>query len=140
MFFQVEYKCEGCRQPRKCDKQLHLVRLPPILVIHLKRFYEDHSLGVWRKKQNFVDFALKDFSAGSYATWASGKANHHQTFGLYGVCNHFGTMEGGHYTAYCHSLVHGDWHKYDDDEVSRMSSPSSVVTSAAYILFYAALN
>ncbi len=35
--------------------------------------------------------------------------------------------------------VYGAWHKYDDHEVTKMSS-SGVTTSAAYILFYAAVN
>ncbi len=101
---EVEYSCERCRRPRKCDKQLHLARLPPILVVHLKRFYEDHSLGVWRKKQNFVEFD-NQFNAGEFVTWAGGRANYHCKYRLFAVCNHFGTMEGGHYTAYCYSQV-----------------------------------
>ena len=35
-------------------------------------------------------------------------------FNLYAVSNHYGTMEGGHYTAYCKSDITRGWHKYDD--------------------------
>ena len=30
------------------------------------------------------------------------------------VSNHFGSLEGGHYTAYCNSNVQRRWHKFDD--------------------------
>ena len=35
-------------------------------------------------------------------------------FNLYAVSNHFGSLEGGHYTAYCSSDVHKKWYKFDD--------------------------
>nr|CAD7399451.1 unnamed protein product [Timema cristinae] len=57
-------------------------------------------------------------------------------YNLYGVSNHYGTMEGGHYTAYCRNNVYGQWYKFDDQEVSELST-NDVRTGAAYILFYA---
>ena len=35
-------------------------------------------------------------------------------FNLYAVSNHFGSLEGGHYTAYCSSDVLKKWYKFDD--------------------------
>lgn len=32
------WNCPGCRAPRKASKRLTIARLPPILLIHLKRF------------------------------------------------------------------------------------------------------
>ena len=59
---------------------------------------------------------------------------------LYGVVNHSGSMESGHYTAVCcNSGNSGGWHKYDDEEVRQLNS-SAVQTSAGYILFYSAIN
>jgi len=91
-----------------------------------------------RKKQNYVDFDI-NLNADQYVTFCEGKLNRYRRYRLYAVCNHFGTMEGGHYTAYCHSDDHGKWHKYDDQYVTWMNE-ESVKTSAAYILFYAAVN
>ena len=60
-------------------------------------------------------------------------------FNLYAVSNHFGSLEGGHYTAYCSSDVLKRWYKFDDQDVSVMDA-ADVVTPAAYILFYTALE
>lgn len=58
------------------------------------------------------------------------------SYDLYGISNHYGTMEGGHYTAYCKNAECRKWYKFDDHEVSDIYD-SSVRTGAAYILFYA---
>ena len=56
---------------------------------------------------------------------------------LHGVCNHYGTIDGGHYTAFCRNSggSSGPWYKYDDHEVYELST-QAVKTSAAYVLFY----
>ena len=50
-----------------------------------------------------------------------------------------GSMEGGHYTAYCNVRSSGNWYKYDDHEVLDIHA-RDVVTPKAYILFYQATN
>lgn len=57
---------------------------------------------------------------------------------LFGPQNHYGGLDGGHYTAYCKSALKQRWYKFDDHEVSDIST-SSVKSSAAYILFYSTL-
>jgi len=64
----------------------------------------------------------------------------HCIYNLYGVSNHYGTMEGGHYTAYCKNTAYNKWYKFDDHEVSDISSSDDVSSGAAYILFYAAVE
>ena len=56
-------------------------------------------------------------------------------YDLYGVVNHYGTMNFGHYTAFCKDDAEGVWHTYDDQSVSSMKE-SQVITDAAYVLFY----
>lgn len=56
-------------------------------------------------------------------------------YDLYGVTNHFGSHFGGHYTAYCKN-IDGQWYEYNDSSVSPVSDPRSVVTDAAYVLYY----
>ena len=133
----VTYTCPKCKKARDCDKKFDIVKLPTILTVQLVRFYND---GLWRKKQNYIDFELQGMDFGQYVEACGGKLNHNKSFNLFAVCNHFGSMEGGHYTAYCHSKSVKRWFKYDDHEVTEMSSPRDVVTSAAYVLFYATSN
>jgi ubiquitin C-terminal hydrolase len=58
-------------------------------------------------------------------------------YDLLAVSNHSGSLTGGHYTAYCKEMLSqgATWHCYNDSNVSEMS-PSQVVTSSAYVLFY----
>ncbi|TTP59346.1 Ubiquitin carboxyl-terminal hydrolase 8 [Bagarius yarrelli] len=53
--------------------------------------------------------------------------------------NHYGGLDGGHYTAYCRNGTRQNWYKFDDHEVSEISTSSSVKSSAAYIFFYSSL-
>lgn len=60
-------------------------------------------------------------------------------FDLYAVSNHYGTIDGGHYTAFCKSSLNKVWNKFDDHEVYDLSR-ESVRSSAAYLLLYEASN
>ena len=60
-----DYKCELCKRSGKVTKKIDIVKLPPLLIIHLSRFY--HEGMYTRKKQNFVHFDLKNVNIGQYA-------------------------------------------------------------------------
>ncbi|XP_063104721.1 inactive ubiquitin carboxyl-terminal hydrolase 50 isoform X4 [Cavia porcellus] len=49
--------------------------------------------------------------------------------------NHFGDLDGGHYTASCRNSVTQAWYSFDDTRVSEIPAPL-VQTSMAYLLFY----
>ncbi|KAJ6216427.1 hypothetical protein RDWZM_007584 [Blomia tropicalis] len=57
------------------------------------------------------------------------------TYNLYGVCCHHGTMQGGHYTAYCKNPVDNCWYLFDDTKVIPVQE-EAVVSADAYLLFY----
>ena len=65
-----------------------------------------------RKKQNFVNFDLRNLNLSHYVV--PGFDNQFSHFNLYAVSNHFGNLEGGHYTAYASSDVLKKWYKFDD--------------------------
>ena len=56
-------------------------------------------------------------------------------YDLVGVSNHYGSLNGGHYTASCKSPATGDWYYYNDSSVSACSK-SKVVSPAGYLLWY----
>ena len=95
------------------------------VIFALRFLYE----GVWRQKiQTYVEFPLDGLMMPS-------RSNNDSRYQLYGVVNHYGTLEGGHYTAFSQNLNKYKWHRFDDQEVSQMN-PADVKTQAAYILFY----
>jgi len=56
-------------------------------------------------------------------------------YNLYGVVNHSGNVNFGHYTAYCKNWKTGKWYHFNDSSVSEISE-SEVVSNSAYLLFY----
>ncbi|KAH8294966.1 hypothetical protein KR018_004837 [Drosophila ironensis] len=140
MYFSGEriqgWNCPNCKTKRDAIKKLDISKLPPVLVVHLKRFYADPSnTGAYMKKQNYLRFPLENLEMAPYIARAESRTVTPKTYQLYAVSNHYGTMEGGHYTAFCKSANYGKWFKFDDQIVSSLDT-SNVVSSAAYILFY----
>ncbi|XP_041642666.1 ubiquitin carboxyl-terminal hydrolase 8 isoform X2 [Cheilinus undulatus] len=125
--------CRHCKAHRDSTKKLEIWKVPPILLVHLKRFsYE----GRWKQKlQTSVDFPLDCLDLAQYVI---GPKQNLKRYNLFGVSNHYGGLDGGHYTAYCKNAPKQRWYKFDDHEVSDIST-SSVKSSAAYILFYSSL-
>lgn len=81
------------------------MKLAPIVVIHLNRFGDTDG---WLQKQDTpVDFPLTGFDLKPYIVADSESRNPEQSndyrYSLYAMSNHYGTMERGHYTAYCKS-------------------------------------
>jgi ubiquitin carboxyl-terminal hydrolase 8 len=97
-------QCPKCRKRGHTLKKFHIWRFPHILVIHLKRF-ERHTGKLDKKLQNYVDFPLEGLNLGNFVTAPAGSNVPTSTsptlFDLFAVTNHYGTMDGGHYTAYC---------------------------------------
>ena len=89
--------------------------------------------------QNFVDFELDNINFGVYARAFQGKLNQFQKYTLRSICNHMGSLDSGHYTAFCKIQCSEKWAKFDDHKVSDINS-QDIVTHNAYILFYQALK
>ncbi|XP_053969324.1 ubiquitin carboxyl-terminal hydrolase 8 isoform X1 [Anastrepha ludens] len=141
MYFSGElihgWNCPNCKKKRDAVKKLDISKLPPVLVIHLKRFYADTDAvgNSYKKKQNYVRFPLENLDMTPYIAKSESRSATPKTYQLYGVSNHYGSMESGHYTAFCKSGNYGRWFKFDDQVVTPLDT-SNVVSSAAYILFY----
>ncbi|XP_038623001.1 ubiquitin carboxyl-terminal hydrolase 8 isoform X2 [Tachyglossus aculeatus] len=128
------FYCSHCKTRRDSLKKIEIWKLPPVLLVHLKRFsYE----GRWKQKlQTSVDFPLESLDLSPYVI---GSKSGLKRYNLFSVSNHYGGLDGGHYTAYCKNAARQRWFKFDDHEVSDISV-SSVKSAAAYILFYTSLE
>ncbi|KAF5351330.1 hypothetical protein D9758_008023 [Tetrapyrgos nigripes] len=144
------WDCPQCKTKRPAAKQLSLARLPPILVIHLKRFEANGRFS--DKVDTFVDFPLKALDMTGYMPASTGIAGAGAGAGvsvsspddprtqvppyrydLYGVTNHVGNLSSGHYTAFVASR---DKWMYCDDSVVKTVDSKQVVSQKAYVLFY----
>ena len=107
--------------------------LPKILIICFKRFVKDSYR--WRKNEEFIDFPINNLNMGEFMV---GPDKEHSKYDLFAVSQHYGSTGRGHYTAICKNYD-GKWYNYDDSSVSS-ASPSDVVSSASYVLFYRRKN
>lgn len=56
-------------------------------------------------------------------------------YDLYSISNHYGSLNGGHYTAFAQNPVNKKWYEFDDTDVSKADS-GKIISKAAYVLFY----
>ncbi|NXA04066.1 UBP31 hydrolase, partial [Sapayoa aenigma] len=148
------WRCPHCKQLQQGSITLSLWTLPDVLIIHLKRFRQEGDRRM--KLQNMVKFPLSGLDMTphvvkrSQSSWSLpshwspwrrpyglGRDPEDYIYDLYAVCNHHGTMQGGHYTgkSYCKNSIDGQWYCFDDSEVQQLSE-SEVCKQTAYILFY----
>ena len=55
-------------------------------------------------------------------------------YDLYGVVNHYGSLGGGHYTAFCQNFINKKWYEFNDSRVSEIRR-GDIVTGDSYVLF-----
>jgi len=155
-----EAYCSKCQEFRVQTKAMSVWRLPPVMIIHLKRFQFNQQIK--RKLREYVHFPLEglDFSEVVASDWSS-QANDNDTdnddrkdgkgddnfrpdshdgrkeslYDLYAVVHHQGALSGGHYVASLKSEVDGKWRLFNDGQIYDVES-GDVVHDSAYILFY----
>ena len=120
-----KWLCEKCNEKKNANKRLLLWSTPKILIICLKRF------NISRKINKHIDFPIEGLDLKDYCI---GYDKNNSKYNLYGVCNHSGNLNGGHYYAYCKNL-NSKWYMYNDSRVIEIDK-SKVVTNNAYCLFY----
>uniref|UniRef100_F1KVS2 Ubiquitin carboxyl-terminal hydrolase n=1 Tax=Ascaris suum TaxID=6253 RepID=F1KVS2_ASCSU len=122
--------CSRCKEHQHATKKLDLWKLPPVLIIHLKRF---HFTRWSREKIDIpVEFPLTGLDLTSRVVDEKfGKA----VYDLIAVSNHAGGLGGGHYWAWARNG--DDWYDFNDASVSAMPQPNDpIVSKEAYVLFY----
>ncbi|XP_029616593.1 ubiquitin carboxyl-terminal hydrolase 15 isoform X4 [Salmo trutta] len=122
--------CPNCKVHQQATKKLDLWSLPPVLVVHLKRF--SYSRYMRDKLDSLVDFPLGDMEMSEFLIDPNAGPCRYD---LIAVSNHYGGMGGGHYTAYAKNKDDDKWYNFDDSSVSP-ANKDQIVSKAAYVLFY----
>ena len=84
------------------------------------------------KNQILVNFPLNNLNLSKYVI---GYDKENYVYDLYGVCNHSGSVLGGHYTAFVKN-ANNKWYHYNDTIVSEVSLETQIITPKAYCFFY----
>lgn len=130
------WKCPKCKDERNATKKFDISRLPPILVIALKRF--THEEDSWlQKKENLVTYPLEDLDMERFTI--KGSEQRYKRYNLYAMSTHTGTLRAGHYKAICRNHITNKWHMFDDQTVEALPAHSVRNNPEVYILFYNAV-
>ncbi len=119
---------EKTNKKETVDKGIAFWSFPDILVIDFKRF-SNHN----RKNQNMVHFPRENLDLTKYVV---GYNKDSYKYDLYGICNHTGSVQGGHYFAYV-KVNDTEWFEFNDTNVTKLNDAENKVHSPmAYCLFY----
>ena len=108
------------------QKELKFWSFPTVLVIDLKRFSND-----MKKNSVYVSFP----TTLDLRKYVIGYNKDTYIYDLYAVCNHSGSLLGGHYTA-CVKNANGKWYHFNDTSVTPIRDVTRMQTNKAYCLFY----
>jgi len=86
------------------------------------------------KVTDLVDYPLEGLDMRQHAMCYAGEAKP-VNYDLYAISNHFGGLNGGHYTATCQNPIDKQWYNFNDGSVSTRNE-DEVVCDSAYLLFY----
>jgi len=116
---------ESTGQKEPVYKSIQLWKVPPLLVLCLKRFHDAR-----RKNTQLCVFTdvldMKPYMIHSKQS----------LYDLYGVACHVGQMQGGHYYAYVKNAMTGSWFLCNDATCTPVKDLQEIVGPAAYCLFY----
>lgn len=134
--------------PVDATKQVFIESLPPVLVLHLKRFFYDEAAGGVQKNSKEVGYS-EVLQVGGDMVSPARRADGPVTYRLFGVVYHHGRYAtGGHYTVDVLRQDGSSWVHFDDtifhtvpsEHVGRRAgqniSSSVGHDGLAYLLFY----
>jgi len=128
--------CSQCKDSVQAKKKMEIIKSPPILILHLKRFKARANgvvSGTGGRLNTIIEFPLKGLDLSKYIKNADAK--NEPIYDLYAISNHYGSTGFGHYTAFAWNKENNAWYRFDDAHVSKIEE-NEVCSSAAYVLFY----
>jgi len=136
------YICSKTKQEVEASRNLSLEELPPILILHLKRFVYNGTTGGCQKVMKQVDFSV-DLEIGRDILSVPSKSKYtskQRQYKLFGVVYHNGReATKGHYVTDVYHTGYASWLHCDDSIIQPtaeqlVTSPNP--SSTPYILFY----
>lgn len=126
-----QWRCPRCKRRVDASKKIDIWKLPPVLVVHLKRFEFDTRTGRFRKIQADIRTPLTV----DLTEFVTTEQREPLVYDVICVANHTGQYHSGHYTATCKHPVDGKFYHFDDDEVTEVRNTDNVTSQGAYVLF-----
>ena len=96
------------------------------MIIQLKRFKNN------RKITSYIEFPVNNLDLHKVIL---NKESNHLKYDLFAICNHYGSLAYGHYTAFAKNYFSEKWYCFDDSQVMEIDE-AEIVSQNAYVLFY----
>lgn len=133
LYFSIEYiefesKCTRCNKIEKHKKELKISRPPEILILSLQRV----DLFTGKKLQYKVKFS-QQLDLYEFVDHECGY-DRECKYDLFGVINHLGSINSGHYYSYIMN-ENKEWIEYNDSKVREINNFNDC-SEAVYALFY----
>jgi len=131
------YSCAKCRKKNTSLKRTTIWKQPETLIMQFKRFVYD-QYGDRKAVKDKVAFPLDSMNLDTFMHERSSDIG--GRYKLYGVVNHLGTLDSGHYIAFVYNEHLKCWLKYNDSKISKISDKDMIDfargSAEPYILFY----
>jgi ubiquitin carboxyl-terminal hydrolase 8 len=120
------WKCDKCSH-QNASKILRFWRLPKIWMIVLQRF---NNMSKIINPIDILETIILDKSV-EISTAST------ITYSLCAIANHYGSLNGGHYTAICKN-TNNEWYDCDDMQITKIDNIKDILLKnrSAYALFY----
>eukprot|EP01083_Nonionella_stella_P070415 188358_1 len=105
-------------------KGVRFKAFPPVLQLQLKRFEYNSARQIMVKVNDRFEFP-KVLDLRSLIS-DSENQEHHELYVLQSVLVHSGSVYGGHYQVFIRPDCRGDWFRFDDDRVKRVSDEAAI--------------
>ena len=114
-------------------KQLVYWSLPEIMVIDIKRFEYNPETDSFVKNQSNIKIPIENVS---FSKYVEGYNKDSYVYDLYGICNHHGDENFGHYTSTI-KTADSRWFNFNDSTVKEIHiKGSEIIGNTPYCLFY----
>lgn len=123
------YTCEECHKKTKAKVRHLIVKLPKILIFHIKRFDSN-----FRKIEKTTAYGATLDMSQFCLPLANAPDRGNTNYQLFALTVHSGTLAGGHYVAYS-KRDDGNWYNFNDEYYQKCRE-SDALKQQAYLLFY----
>jgi ubiquitin C-terminal hydrolase len=114
-------------------KRLVYWSLPDVMILDIKRFEYSPDTFSYVKNQTPIRIPVENVD---FSKYVEGYNKESYVYDLYGICNHHGDENFGHYTSTV-KTASSKWYNFNDTNVKEVSIPKTeIVGNTPYCLFY----
>jgi ubiquitin C-terminal hydrolase len=128
---------ENLGKKQNVYKRLVYWSLPDVMILDIKRFEYSPDTFSYVKNQTAIRIPVENVD---FSKYVEGYNKESYVYDLYGICNHHGDENFGHYTSTV-KTASSKWYNFNDTNVKEVSIPKNeIVGNTPYCLFYRKRN